>query len=192
MLLPDAVRARLAGHVDELRARAPWLAWVRAENLHLTLRFLGEVDAGTLEHATAAMRQAAAVTAPFTIVLAGVGTFPPGRPPRIVWAGLAEGGEALGALRRRLEEALVARGIPPEGRAFWGHVTLARARDPRGARGLEGALGKPVTFGGVRVETLHLMRSELGSGGARYSVLAEARLGRGEYSSPVDIETEST
>lgn len=188
MLVPDAVRARLAAHAAELRARAPRLAWVPADNLHLTIRFLGEVDAATVGRAAVAMRRAAAAVAPFHVALAGLGGFPPGRAARVVWAGVGEGTAPLAALHRGLEAALVAEGLPPERRAFHAHVTLARARTPGGTRGLEGALGAPVAFGAFRVEALHLMRSDLGPAGARYRVLAEARLGEEpEHSSSVDI-----
>jgi 2'-5' RNA ligase len=177
VLLPDDVRARLAAAAADLRAREPGLAWVRADNLHLTLRFLGEIEPGTLERVREGMAVAAATVAPFTVALGGLGAFPSGRAPRVVWAGVVAGGEGLRALHAALESTLVARGIPGEGRTFHAHVTLARARDRRGASGLASALGEGPAFGEVRVATLHLMRSELGPGGSRYSVLAEVPLG---------------
>jgi 2'-5' RNA ligase len=176
VLLPDGVRARLAATATELRARAPGLAWVRADNLHLTLRFLGEVEPAALERVREAVTVAATGIAPFTVALGGLGGFPSGRAPRVVWAGVITGGERLVALHAALEAALVARGIPEEGRAFHPHVTLARARGPRGVGGLGSALGAGPVFGEVRVATLHLMRSELDPRGARYSILAEAPL----------------
>jgi 2'-5' RNA ligase len=131
----------------------------------------------TLEHARDAMLVAATATAPFTSSVGGLGGFPSGHPPRVVWAGVTEGGEGLRALHAALESALVARGIPGEGRAFHPHVTLGRARSPRGVSGLADALGEGPRFGEFRVAALHLMGSELGPGGSRYSVLAEAPLG---------------
>jgi len=176
VLLPDDVRARLAAAAAELRARAPGLAWVRAANLHVTLRFLGEIEPMALERAREAVAVTATSVAPFTVTLGGLGGFPPGRPPRVVWAGVLAGGEGLEALHDALESTLVARGIPAEGRAFHPHVTLARARDPRGASGLAGTLGGRSAFGEVRVAALHLMRSELDPQGPRYSILVEAPL----------------
>lgn len=177
VLLPEDVRARLAATADELRARAPGLAWVRAENLHLTLRFLGEVDPVTLERVQQAMDAAAATVAAFTVSLGGLGGFPAGRSPRVLWAGVRAGGEGLVALHAALESGLIARGIPGEGRAFHPHVTLARARERRGASGLSGALGGGPGFGEARVSALHLMRSELDPRGARHTVLGQAMLG---------------
>ena len=104
VLLPEDVRARLAAAAAELRARAPGLAWVRADNLHLTLRFLGEVEPVTLERVREALAVAATTVAPFTVALGGLGGFPPGRAPRVVWAGVVAGSEGLGVLHAALEE----------------------------------------------------------------------------------------
>jgi 2'-5' RNA ligase len=150
---------------------------VRGENLHLTLRFLGNLEPAALEKVREAVAVAGTAVAPFTVEVGGLGGFPSGRRPRVVWAGVIAGGERLRALHAALEAALVARGIAGEGQAFHPHVTLARARDPRGAGGLESALGARLRFGEVRVAAIHLMRSELDPRGARYSVLAEATLG---------------
>jgi RNA 2',3'-cyclic 3'-phosphodiesterase len=177
VLLPDDVRARLAAVGDELRGRVPGLAWVRAENLHLTLRFLGNVEPAALGRVREAVAAAASTVPPFRVSLEGLGGFPAGRSPRVVWAGVGAGGGDLEALHAALESALVARGIPGEGRGFHPHVTLARARDRRGASGLAGALGPGSAFGEARVAALHLMRSELDPRGARHTVLGHAVLG---------------
>jgi RNA 2',3'-cyclic 3'-phosphodiesterase len=176
VLLPDGVRARLAATVAEIRPKAPALAWVRADNLHLTLRFLGAVEPAALARAQEAIRVAVLARAPFTIELGGLGSFPAHGAPRVVWAGVVAGGEGLAGLHATLEAALVARGIPGEGRVFHPHVTLARARERRGGARLEGLLGAGPRFGQMRVAALHLMRSELGPGGSRYTILAEAPL----------------
>jgi RNA 2',3'-cyclic 3'-phosphodiesterase len=176
VLLPEPVRAGLAAVSAELRGRAPGLAWVRADNLHLTLRFLGDVEAVTLGRVREAVTVAAGAVSPFTVTLGGLGGFPAERAPRVVWAGVVLGAAGLGALHAALEEALVARGIPGDRRAFHPHVTLARARDPRGAGRLAGLLGVGPSFGEVPVRALHLMRAELHPLGARYSVLTEASL----------------
>jgi RNA 2',3'-cyclic 3'-phosphodiesterase len=176
VLLPEPVRAGLAAVSAELRGRAPGLAWVRADNLHLTLRFLGDVEAVTLGRVREAVTVAAGAVSPFTVTLGGLGGFPAERAPRVVWAGVVLGAAGLGALYAALEEALVARGIPGDRRAFHPHVTLARARDPRGAGRLATLLGVGPSFGEVPVRALHLMRAELHPLGARYSVLTEASL----------------
>jgi len=177
VLLPDRVRAGLAAVSVELRGQTRGLAWVRADNLHLTLRFLGELEPRMLEPVREAVAAAAAAVPPFTVSLGGLGGFPSGRAPRVLWASIAAGAAELGTLYVALELALVARGLPGESRPFHPHVTLARARDPRGAGDLGSVLGAGPAFGEVRVGTLHLMRSDLGPRGSRYSVLAEVPLG---------------
>jgi 2'-5' RNA ligase len=175
VLLPERVRAGLAAVCAELRGQTRGLSWVRADNLHLTLRFLGEVEPAMLPHVQEAVTDAASAVAPFTVSLDGLGGFPPGRAPRVLWAGVSTGGEEMMALHTGLETALAARGIPRESRPFHPHVTLARARDPRGAGGLASVLGAGPPFGEAPVAALHLMRSELDPRGARYSVVTEAR-----------------
>jgi 2'-5' RNA ligase len=178
VLLPAEVRRRLGAVVDQLRPRAARVSWVAEANLHLTLRFLGAVDEAVLGRVREAVEVAAAASAPFTLGVGGLGGFPRDRTPRVVWAGVVAGAEALSALHGRLETALAARGVPPEARAFHGHVTLGRARDPRGTPELAAALtGAPVAFGELLVDAVHLMRSELDPQGARYSVLARCPLG---------------
>jgi 2'-5' RNA ligase len=175
VLLPERVRAGLAAVCDELRGQTRGLSWVRADNLHLTLRFLGEVEPAMLEPVQDAVTDAAGGVAPFTVSLGGLGGFPPGRAPRVLWASVSTGGEAMVALHGALEAALASRGIPRESRPFHPHVTLARVREPRGAGGLASVLGPGPPFGEAPVTALHLMRSELDPRGARHSVLTEAR-----------------
>jgi 2'-5' RNA ligase len=177
VLLPDRVRAGLTAVSAELRGQTRGLAWVRADNLHLTLRFLGEIEPRMLEPVREAVAAAAAAIPPFTVGLGGLGGFPSGRAPRVLWASVAAGGKELETLYAALEAELVARGVPGESRPFHPHVTLARARDPRGAGDLGSVLGAGPAFGEVRVGALHLMRSDIGPRGSRYSILSEAPLG---------------
>jgi 2'-5' RNA ligase len=174
VLLPEPVRAGLAAVAAELRGQIRGLSWVRADNLHLTLRFLGEVEQTMLPQVRAAVTDTAAALVPFTVSLGGLGGFPPGRAPRVLWASLSTGSDEMTAVSEILETALTTRGIPRESRPFHPHVTLARARDPRGVSDAAGVLGAGPPFGDVRVTALHLMRSELDPRGARYSVLHEA------------------
>ena len=176
VLLPEGVRAGLAAACAELRQQTRGLSWVRADNLHLTLRFLGQIEPPALERVRDAVTAAAAAVPPFTVRLGGLDGFPPGRAPRVLWAGVSAGHDEMMALHQALATALAARGIPEEGRPFHPHVTLARSRDPRGAGELAGALGAELAVGEARVRALHLMRSELHPGGARYSTVVEAPL----------------
>lgn len=185
VLLPDVIQRRLDAAAADLRQRAPRVAWVRAENLHLTLRFLGSVDEPTLGRVREALDAATDTIAPFTVALGGLGGFPDARAPRVIWAGVVTGAEALADLHARLEETLARRGVPRDARPFHAHVTLGRARDRPAAPALAGVLAERMEcFGEVGVEAVHLMRSDLDPGGARHSVLARGALRGGPPSPP--------
>jgi len=125
--LPDALRARLQG----LAAGLPGARWVAPENLHLTLRFIGEVDRQEAEDSDAAL--AAIRCDSFSLTLAGLGEFGDGRRLRSLWIG-AERNEALERLQAKVEQALRRAGLPPEKRKFKPHVTLARFKSHPGGR----------------------------------------------------------
>jgi 2'-5' RNA ligase len=120
--LPEDICERLAS----LSGGVPGARWVPAENIHLTLRFIGEVDGGEAEdifHALRAVRPRR-----FDLTLSGVGHFDKGDDVRQLWVGVERNAE-LFALRDRIESVLVRQGLEPEGRRFTPHVTLARLRD---------------------------------------------------------------
>jgi 2''-5'' RNA ligase len=126
LALPDEVAQPLL----LMQAGVPGARWQKREQLHLTLRFIGEVDGA---EANAIDDALAAITAPsFTLELKGVGSFG-GKNPRDLWAGAAPN-EALVHLNRKIESALQRIGLEPEARKFTPHVTLARLKNaPRGA-----------------------------------------------------------
>lgn len=170
---PAALRERLA----RLSAGVPGSRGVRAEQVHLTLRFAGELDPGAAEALRAGLAGAAAATAPFEATVRGVGAFPKRRDPRVVWAGLAPSGE-LAALHERVEAAAVAAGLPAERRRFRPHLTLARLRRPD-ARAVGAWLDRHAELAEppFAVGELVLFASELRPEGARHRVLDRWALG---------------
>ena len=125
--LPEQVRARLA----ELAGGIPKARWVAPENLHLSLRFIGEVDGGQAHDVDAALAQ---ISAPaFVLTLAGVDRFGGGDKTRSLWVGVEECAE-LTRLQGKVERALQSSGLEPEGRKFKAHVTLARFKGNPGAK----------------------------------------------------------
>jgi 2'-5' RNA ligase len=168
--LPEDHKDRLA----MLRANIPGATWVRREGYHLTLRFLGdavsETDLPKLIAVLSAIQQS-----PFEIVLAGVGRFPPGerQAARAVWAGI-QGSNALNALYRQVEAALVPLGYPPEERAFSPHLTLARLKSPKTQPESISFLRKHASFSAdpFVVQAFHLIQSMLTPAGAIYHNLA--------------------
>lgn len=150
------------------------------ENLHITLKFLGAVDEGRIDVLAEALRDAVDGHRAFVLEIVGLGAFPTATRPRVLWAGVGEGLEALAAIAARVERAMSAHGFPREDREFSPHVTLARVREPRRAPDLAEALAAGATrrFGRVAVEAIALMRSDLSPRGARYSEQAIVPLAR--------------
>lgn len=181
-VFPSATaRAAAARVVERLRDGRDDVAWVRDENLHYTLRFLGELDEGAVAGVIAAAGEAAAGHRPFTLTLGAAGAFPDARRARVLWLGAAGGGEALTALAASLERALAGRGFAPDPRGFAPHLTLGRLR--RGAADwsarLAGVAAGPVDGGppSFPVDRVAVVASTLAPGGSRYRVRAEAPLG---------------
>jgi 2'-5' RNA ligase len=156
---------------------------VAEANLHVTLKFLGQIDAARVEPIAEAIGAVAARTAPFELGVRGLGAFPaPGR-PRIVWAGL-EPAAPLATLAADLDATLGTLGFARESRAFAAHVTLGRMRESRRNPALADALARPTECGRLPVTRLSLMRSELHPRGARYTELTSVVLDRA--ASPVE------
>ena len=120
--LPDNVKEQVAG----LCCGLPGARWVNPEQLHLTLRFIGEVDGGMFRDIRETLDEVQ--SDPFTLQLDGVGFFPPRGKPRVVWVGLRQSVD-LSQLRNRIESRLVALGLEPETRKFSPHITLARLKN---------------------------------------------------------------
>ena len=178
--LDPSTRAALATASAELRAHAGELpiAWVAPENFHVTVKFLGGIDEARVPAVIAALHTAATGRPAFDVEIRALGAFPSPTRPRVLWAGVAEGGEPLGALAAAVEDALAPLGFEREARAFAAHVTLARVREPRRAPALAAALGAAASrrFGRVTIDHLALMRSDLSPRGARYTPLSTVPL----------------
>ncbi len=112
--------------------------WVRLENLHLTVRFLGATPPDLVPSVVRVARQAALAAAPFEVRLAGAGAFPAARRPRALWIGITRGSDELGALARAMDAGLTPLGWPPESRPYRPHLTVART-DAAGAVGASAA-----------------------------------------------------
>jgi 2'-5' RNA ligase len=178
--LSEEIRAALAAVQDRLRSVRAEVSWVRPGNLHLTLKFLGEVEAERLDPLCAALAGIAPPVSSFEAAVAGVGSFG-GRVPRVIWAGVGDGTEALVALAGHVDAALAAVGFPRESRPFSPHLTLGRVRSPRNVAELAGALRSEArgAFGRVSVGAFHLMESQLHPQGSIYTVRQSFSLGAG-------------
>ena len=177
--LPEEINTRLGAVQDQLRAAQADVSWVRPGNVHLTLKFLGETEAGRLERIRVALGETARGHTPFAFDLTGAGSFG-GRAPRVVWVGVERGAEPLTRLAEGVEVAMAALGFPREKRAFTAHLTLGRVRSPRNAEKLLAALGewRRERFGSVSVGQFDLMESQLDPRGSIYTVRQSFPLAR--------------
>jgi RNA 2',3'-cyclic 3'-phosphodiesterase len=155
--------------------------WVRTENLHLTVRFLGDTPPDLVPDVGLAVVDAAAAVVPFPLELAGAGAFPDGSHPRTLWLGVDRGNDGLERLAEALERPLDRLGWPPDPRARRPHLTVARTDAARGevshAIADELAAATAGWRTGFEVRTLTLFRSHLGGGPPRYEAVVEAPLG---------------
>ena len=169
--LSEEVRARAAGHAAELRRAFPEAraSWERPEKLHVTLKFLGEVEPARVADLSQAAGRAASVVSPFELAIGGAGAFPPRGAPRVLWLGVADASGGLARLHGRLEDECAAEGFARERRPFSPHLTIARLRDPR-TSGPLAAAHAAAGFADVafNVSELRVVRSLLEPAGSRY------------------------
>ena len=172
--LPATVRQQLA----DLKLDLPGARWVRAEQMHLTLRFIGEVADDFAQEVKASLQ--AIKSASFNVRLQGVGYFPPRRAPRVLWVGLAEDQAEIQRLKQlyeRVEQQLVSIGVEPEKRAFSPHITLARLNNsPAAQTGEFVRQNSGFATESLHVTHFHLYASTLHPQGARYERLASYAL----------------
>ena len=170
--IPPAVRENLATLLASMRAITKEARWVRAENLHITLKFLGELDEDRLAAVRTALggiRSEQAVAMEFR----GLGFFPNEKHPRVFWAGM-EASLNVKTLAGDIEGAMEKLGIRREKREFSPHLTLARFERPRLPEALRKAIVENAQrgFGSLRTNEFHLIQSKLKPSGAEYTTLA--------------------
>jgi RNA 2',3'-cyclic 3'-phosphodiesterase len=145
--------------------------WVQPAGLHLTLKFLGEVDPVRVPDILEAVKSAASETEPFLFRFGGSGVFPSPRKARVVWVGLRECSGPVSALAEALNENLIGIGFPADGRPFKPHLTLGRLREALPVENIERFIDQEHSFSSVwgPVEGVTLYRSDLNRHGAVYT-----------------------
>ena len=179
--LSSSVRQKLIEHSSRLRELAPDVqaSWSREQNLHLTLKFLGQVQTSRLDRLSKAAAKAATGLPTIELSIEETGAFPKHGRARVLWVGVKDASGGLRELQRRLEEACDREGFAKEGRSFHPHLTLARLRNPQSAQELVTAhkqLGFQPTP--VTVSELLVLRSQLSPKGSKYSVISRHEIGR--------------
>ncbi len=181
--LPENVRGTLADLQQQLRQQHLRARWVPVGNVHLTLRFLGEIPSGMLPQVAALVGESALGVPAFDLVLQGMGAFPTLGRARVVWAGLGGAISGLAAFKKRLDRELMALdpvSFPAERRAFKGHLTLARIKSRPDPRTVVNAVTRVSGFAPLAfcADTLVLYESRLTPAGARYTPRGTYRLPR--------------
>jgi 2'-5' RNA ligase len=180
--LPGEVKQALTRLQEELKSAGNLpLRWVEPKNIHLTLKFLGDIDVASTGKITLALEDAVRGAQPFNIEVKGLGVFPSLKRIQIVWVGLYGEMEKLGQLQKSIEEKLKPLGFTPENRPFTPHLTLARVRDyarPEERQKL-GDIISAASFEGqykVNVTSVNLMKSQLTREGPIYSKIGTVNL----------------
>ena len=178
--LPESIVQLAADLQVRLKSHGLKLRWVQPRNIHLTVKFLGEVAEGRLADAVGVMQTSALNTVPMTVAAQGLGVFPGILKPRVLWFGLGGQIDLLAELHRLLEDGLEARGFARERRPFRPHLTLARIKQKLDTRGLQESLQdvgayRPVEF---QLSELTLFKSDLRPKGALYTPLQRVPLGK--------------
>jgi 2'-5' RNA ligase len=170
--IPDEIRRKIQDIIEALRVAATNVRWSRAEGLHLTLKFLGEIPPTKLEGIKTSLA-AVHLHAPLALRVQGIGYFPNERSPRVIWLGL-EGGAELRELAARVEENLQPLGFPKEDRPFTAHLTLGRLPTPGKIASVQELLRQrePLALGSFTATEFFLYESKLSPGGSVYLKIA--------------------
>jgi 2'-5' RNA ligase len=179
--LPPEIQNSLAKLQQQLKTSGADIKWVEPQNIHLTLKFLGERDDKKIEKVMLILEDAAKGKKQFKLRLSTIGAFPRISSPRVIWVGASEGDIETKAIAQELEEKIAKIGIPKEERAFSCHITIGRARSAKNIgnlikelSGLADKFGQETTE--FTVNKITLYKSTLTSKSPIYEVLKEASL----------------
>lgn len=174
--LSAEVRERLAEQAQQLRQKNPEASasWSKPENVHLTLKFFGNVPAQNVAQISVAGSRVASEFSSFQIRIGGTGVFPRRNRPQVLWIGVEDSSGRLSDLQQRLEEEFAREGFAKEDRGFRPHLTIARLRKPEDARQLaEDHIQTKFSFIELPVNEFVLFRSELSPKGSIYTVISK-------------------
>ena len=174
--VPAEIQQALGVVQDELGSGQDKIKWIALRNIHLTLKFLGQVPEADLSTVKTLIAEAAKKGSVIQAVIKGVGAFPSARAPRVVWAGITAGGEEIKQLSAFLEEGLAKLGFPEEKRSFKPHLTLGRVKYIKDPAAFIEKMGgfKEKIIGKIRINSISLFKSTLTPKGSIYEVLYKA------------------
>jgi 2'-5' RNA ligase len=170
---PDAVLRGLDELSGQLGSRHEGVKWVGSGGVHLTLKFLGNVDEGMVRALDEAAAGCTRTVGEIRLAVGGVGAFPDMKRPRVIWVGLSGDIERLQTVQKSLEEACFDLGFPKEGRGFRPHLTLGRVKDRLSVDTIKKInLSKDIVLGDMVVDAIELIKSDLLPSGAIYTTLS--------------------
>ena len=179
--IDEKVRAAIADVQKQLNAKVDIrkgdAKWVEPENIHLTLKFLGEISDEQLAEVNEIANTVAAAHNKFTLDIESVGSFG-GRSAKVVWVGAGKGTDALLALQKDLDDLLAQAGYPKEEREFSAHLTICRVKNPKAGFKLADAVGQfaKLKLGSIDADAVCVYQSQLTPAGPIYTLLGSFKL----------------
>jgi len=177
--VPGPMKRAIGDMIDNLKKSGSDVKWLRPENIHITLKFLGSTEESLLDEVKESLSKKLSPYSPFYITISGIGCFPDERRPRVVWVGTHESSGQVRDVQRAIEAEMAKFGFPSEERNFSPHLTIGRVKSREKIAALITMLGeyRQVSFGDLDVRGVTLMKSELNPAGAKYFPLAEIPFG---------------
>ena len=172
----DNVRSNIASELKDISALSPKIKTVKPESIHLTIKFLGSTDSGTVPSIIDCLNNALSDSEPFNLEAKGIGAFPNSKKPRVIWAGLTdENKDNLQRLFEAIEEKMVGLNFDEEKRQFNPHLTIARIKFPEKNSIIKDYIEENAEclFGTINVKSVKLIKSTLLPAGAQYDCIRE-------------------
>jgi 2'-5' RNA ligase len=168
--LPENIKKKIGEIQAPLKRTNAFVSWVKPGNIHVTLKFLGEVPEEQIQEVFNATEKALEGAGRFTMSLKGMGGFPNLKRPRVIWVGAGSGGEELSFLAKRIEEEMEKIGFPKEKRSFSPHFTIGRVKSPKNIEQLATRVeSSQFQTEEIEVAEVVVMKSQLTPGGAIYT-----------------------
>ncbi|MEK6568609.1 MAG: RNA 2',3'-cyclic phosphodiesterase [Candidatus Omnitrophota bacterium] len=175
--LENEIKDKLSQIQEELKSAQADVRWVKPENIHLTLKFIGEIEEAKIPEILHHLKELASKTKPFILRISTAGAFPGLKSPRVVWVGVKEDTGELARIAETIENSLAELGFPKESRKFFSHLTLGRLRSDKNKDRLIQKLEKTkVPELTQRISSIILFKSLLQPTGAVYQGLSEISL----------------
>lgn len=176
--LPLNLRRKLDRISQDLRRKCSGVKWVDPEKIHLTLKFLGNVEVEKLPRIKAVLDEVTRHHCPIKVEVGGLGCFPNLRRPRVIWVGIKNQEEKLGKLAKDIEDKLAELGFQPEKRKFNGHLTLGRVKKfpVKLNLNIPSLEARAESLGSLNIDMILLIKSTLTARGAVYDIISEHKL----------------